>query len=231
MSRSPYLPPAELTVSRIAQCLKWPAYAWETHCYEVACEIVKAKLVVGRAVYGHYTGPVTKSIHWNPQRPFQRHGWIVVPIDSLTAIDAPDGVTSAVLDPTRWSFEHVRPYLWCGLPGEQYDEGGNGWVRACLRPPPARPEKNEKTFALCLTKKAGTVVASLLEERVVINVDPRVGKRVMTLELSLEQLCWIANLPYEYLGPHNQQVYKALHDMGKKALIPIDNWTRATLEA
>lgn len=38
-----------------------------------------------------------------------------------------------IVDPTRWSFEAKKPYLWTGDNDGTYDEGGNGFRSAMAR--------------------------------------------------------------------------------------------------
>jgi hypothetical protein len=90
----------------LAQCEKAigeKAEKWVARCYEISCAIVAAGLVDGEAVYGHWIGDVAPGSHFaeRGRLPFIPHGWILLK----------DG---RVLDPTRWVFEDVDPYLYVG---------------------------------------------------------------------------------------------------------------------
>ena len=83
----------DLTLAQAEAALGEPAARWEMRCYEIASRLVHARAVEGKAVYGHWRGPV------HPAAPFTsvvvvRHGWI----------NLPDG---RICDPTRWVFEQV----------------------------------------------------------------------------------------------------------------------------
>lgn len=72
--------------------------------------MVEKGIVAGRAVYGHWTGPVAKgSIFFG--KPIIHHGWIEMP-------------GNIIYDPTRFEFEQVEPYIFYG-PNDYYDEGGD----------------------------------------------------------------------------------------------------------
>lgn len=45
-------------------------------------------------------------------------------------------------------------------------------------------------------------------------------------QLCFEQLLWIANCPYEWLGPHVEEIYRALRWFELEHLIPLDNRNR-----
>jgi len=195
----------KLDPHKIAEAIGIPLAKWPGNCYGIACAIVDAGLVEGTAVYGHWRGSVAESGFFGPRahHPFVQHGWIA----------APDG---RVIDPTRWVFEDVSPYIYVGRADEaEYDEGGNAWRRALLRPPP-EPE-GARAYALRLSAGALAHVQRLLGDT----------ERAFTRE----QVAWLANLPYDALGPFVVEVYAAYEDHEHlPAFIPWDNRQRAKRE-
>jgi hypothetical protein len=230
-----------LDIHKVADDIDFPVKEWPGKCYQVASALVEAGVVDGEAVYGHWTGPI------NPTSPvfgdradlgFTHHGWIVME----------DGT---VVDPTRWVFENAKPYIFIGKPPEDdgfcrhcehsedehangffnpctecdchdferkvkrwpYDEGGNQ-LRATLAKPPPRFNSKKEKVKLKLPASAGAHCLLLLQDK----------------GWTLEQVFWLANLPYDRFGPFVFDVYKAIAACGKEMLIPIDNRHRAERE-
>lgn len=96
-------PRALPTLEQCEKAIGEKAEAWVARCYEISCAIVAAGLVDGEAVYGHWLGDVAPGSHFadRGRMAFIQHGWILLK----------DG---RVLDPTRWVFENVAPYLYVG---------------------------------------------------------------------------------------------------------------------
>jgi hypothetical protein len=180
-----------------------PTSHWPGNCYSIASAIVKAHLVKGRAVHGHWLGPIAEDSFFADRRGlrFTGHGWIVLA----------DG---RVLDPTRWVFEAVEPYLYLGESGPEYDEGGDKLRRAMTKPPPPWTREVAMPPPLKLTRPAAAHVTRLL------------GKAAGPT-LSRDQLFWLANLPFATLEPHAAAIYYAIERIGRGALVPIDNMMRA----
>lgn len=185
-----------------------PAAKWVARCYEIAYKLVDAGAVEGRAVYGHYLGPVLPgSVFHDRHRScgFTGHGWVSLP----------DG---RVLDPTRWVFEAVAPYLYIGdaegasssehggAPLE-YDEGGNVWRERNLAPPPPF-QPTVSRVELNLPQEASDHIYILLG-----------GSPGVTVE----QLLWLSNLPLARLGEHARAVFQAIVEAGHAGFLPIDN--------
>jgi hypothetical protein len=202
-----------LDIKAVARKIRWPTNDWHGQCYAVSCEIVKAKIVKGRAVYGHYYGPVAETGYWANRRGqmFQRHGWIVLE----------DG---RFLDPTCWSFEDKNPYL-CfhdceDHEGEScyYDEGGNGFRALTMRPMPQYREPGPKAdqyernhlkhIKLKLKGKAKTFVFGLLDYPPAI---------------TWEMVHWLANLNPNQFDGHTKEVFQSIVDADEAVLIPVDN--------
>jgi hypothetical protein len=193
-----------------------PAKDWFARCFQISSACVECGLVSGAAVYGHWIGEIhPKSRFANCREdPFVRHGWVKLP----------DG---RVFDPTRWTFTAEKPYLFVGVNQGEYDEGGDRWRMKNSSPPP-RFSFDEPYFTFSLDRIVeqpwrhvqdlfGDVILEDLENRDVS-------------DLSLSQLHWLANLPFDRLQPHARVIYKAIIDCGQGALIPIDNRQRAERE-
>ncbi len=200
----------------LSACIKavGPTENWKGNCYAVSCQIVDNGLVKGDAVYGHWLGPVDPKSYFAAHglgAPFVRHGWILLE----------DG---RILDPTRWVFEAVTPYLFIG-PGDakEYDEGGNKIRTLMRRPLPAyRPEsKRYKITAEVLPSKPWTFVEKLLQ------IPPVQPEGTLTID----QLFWLGNLSPDELAPHTWAIYQMYEKIGRAVLIPIDNFRKAQREA
>jgi hypothetical protein len=210
--------PEDLTLAHVEERVGGGALDWEGNCFAIAC--VVAELLGGRAsaVYGHYTGPVDPGGYWSPApHGFHQHGWVRLP----------DG---RVLDPTRWSFENVEPYLYLGE-ADHYDEGGNDF-RDLFRgpPPPWRWDpKDSKTRPVALTTVTDrsdpvyVVIARILGRDQV-----RFGE---CLVITAEQLFYVANTHYDKLAPAQPEIYYAFEQAGWLQAVPIDNQRRAQLDA
>lgn len=199
--------PDEITLADCERALGEPAKKWAGRCFEIASRIVEAGLVRGTAVYGHWVGPVHARSHFGDRRgaPFVQHGWVVLAGDAR------------VLDPTRWAFEHKRPYLYLGV-ADHYDEGGNDW-RAAMRKPAPKFDPEERSFDVpkaIMDSKTWSFVERLLG----IEPEQEAGT------LSFSQLFWLANAPLARLGPHASGVYAAIERLDEVALVPTDNFRR-----
>lgn len=186
-------------IKKIAEKINLPIQKWDGNCYYIACEIMKKNIVQGRAVYGHYYGPVAKTGKWNTRRIFQRHGWIILN----------DG---RIFDPTRWSFENEAPYIAIFNKNSKefsdYDEGGNKLREAMGTLPPEFDEQHK-----------------LIELRLEIKAEEFVGKLLgYPPFITIKMVMWLANLSISNLAPHRKEIYKAICDAGLKAFIPIDNF-------
>jgi hypothetical protein len=105
---------AALSVEEIAERIEVPLARWAGNCYGIALAMVEAGLVPSgsRAVYGHWLGPIDDRSTFASRQGLglTGHGWV----------ETPGG---QVLDPTRWAFENVDPYLYVGGdPSENIEE-------------------------------------------------------------------------------------------------------------
>ena len=96
---------AEMPIADIAARIALPAQDWDGKCYGVALALVEANLVPtgSRAVYGHWRGEISPQSSFAGRRTlgFTGHGWVLTPEDRI-------------IDPTRWAFEAVAPYIYIG---------------------------------------------------------------------------------------------------------------------
>lgn len=168
------------------------------------CTLVSAyaqKLVGGHDVYGDYLGPVDPDGYWGSRRNFpNHHGWVLLN----------DG---RILDPTRWSFEGADPYIYLGHNKKDYDEGSNRMRANLLGPCPApKGETANLKFAFG--------AETFFEKLTGTPAD----------ELTVNQVHWVANIPYEHLDFAVYPVYQTIVDNKMSAYIPIDNRKRAERE-
>lgn len=186
-----------------AEAIFGPAKSWEGRCYEMACAFVNKGLVKGVPVYGHWVGWIADNSIFSNRKgvPFVQHGWI----------NLSDG-SKRVVDPTRWVFEGVPPYIFLGENLGEYDEGGNKWREAMRRPPPEFNPESQRVPLLFGDKAVKDHVNSLLG-----------GPPWYTMEM----LFWLANLPFQDHGKYVVQVYEAICEAGESVAIPWDNRVRA----
>lgn len=188
---------------------------WGGRCYEIACAIVRKGLVDGTAVYGHFVGDVHPESYFGKEGraglPFIQHGWILLK-------------KGGILDPTRWAFEAKEPYLHFGPLTDEYDEGGNQLRVALHRPPPEfDPDAKQVTFTKEVLPSAPW---TFIEKKLGIDITAQEPGTI-----SIEQLFWLANAPYDFLQPHTMAIYKAIDAVGWTAAIPKDNRNRAVRES
>lgn len=195
-----------------AERLVGPASKWAGRCYEIACALVKHGLVTGEPLYGHYLGPIAEGSQFGARRGhgFVQHGWVL----------APDG---KIIDPTRWVFEAVDPYIYMGPNKGLYDEGGNTVRLALEQPcpgylPPTDPQDFPTIYDVDLSPLSDAAKGHLLA---LMREPPGVNNRMVF---------WVANLAPERLGEHLDEVYEFLCNRDDfEVAIPMDNrraWER-----
>lgn len=190
--------PEKLTIERLEKESGLFAGDWHGRCTTLAHHA--AKLVGGHEVYGAYHGPVDACGYWK-DRLFQRHGWVLLD----------DG---RILDPTRWSFENVDPYIYVGDAAD-YDEGAQD-VRKMFRS--ACPDTHGREIKFSIPHEAAVAIEMLTG---------------MPLEkITFDQIFWVANTPYDELVESGSvgAVYDLLIQNKLAALVPIDNVNRARRE-
>ena len=110
------------TIEELLAIIGQPIELWEGNCSMVAARLAKHLGV--KTARGHYCGPVSPSGYWGTRMGggFIQHSWVVMP----DARGVYHENTETIVDPTRWSFEAKKPYIWSKPDTERdYDEGGN----------------------------------------------------------------------------------------------------------
>ncbi len=185
----------------IAEAIGIPFADWEGNCFTIARVIVEAKLIAGKAVYGTYRGPISENGYWASRAgiAFVHHGWI----------RSPDGM---IVDPTRWSFEAVKPYIFYSSSDcDDYDLYGMKLRRSRMEPCPSKTS-TEQLKKFKFSEGAAAVISSLVgEDQTIVTV------------LSVSQIYWLANLDPTLLGQSALEIYEALDKSGYRGFIPIDS--------
>lgn len=200
------LVPEALTVDDCELVCDLPA-KWNGRCYAVAFSIVEANLVDGVVVYGHYHGPISGKGYWADYKhlPFVRHAWIKLA----------DG---RILDPTRWSFTNEVPFIY--ITDGDDSEYSDKWGRY-MSDLSSFPDFSEDATPMPLELKPEA--CQFLQH---------ILPREALSSLTVTQVHWIANLPYEMLGKFAPDVYQAICRASPHALafIPLDNRRRCERE-
>lgn len=189
---------------------------WEGSCFAVANML--APHFGGTAVYGHWLGKINPAGHWktHARQGFCNHGWIVVPNKhGKYGVD-----TETIVDPTRWSFEAKKPYIWQGKNDGTYDEGGNRF-RMAMRghEPPDDDDTREPLTIDLLSEESYENVKQICKLGPFHEFSPEYP----FLGYSLAR--WLANTDPAVIGWWCvAEIYEALAKAGLKAAIPIDNW-------
>lgn len=180
-----------MNVNKVARAIKVPIKQWPGNCYAIACKMVAADLVVGAPVYGLWVGWIATDCLF-AGRPFTHHGWI----------ETVDGV----VDPTRWVFEGVTPYIYDGLIDDNYDKGGDR-VRSAMRGP--FPAAKPGEYLAPVPQAVRDVVEPFAE---------------VPQAIAVPQACWLAGLPLSWLGDDGAHtLFTWIVKTGWGAMIPIDN--------
>lgn len=201
----------KLTVEHVVKAIHVPVDEWPGNCYAIASMMIAEKVfdnIPGMAGadlklrYGHWTGYIARDTIFS-SRAIISHGWIEIPPESL-----PGG--GLIVDPTRWYFEGVTPYIFVGI-NDHYDIGGSG-LRNALHDidPPACVEGDGRFRYPASILKA--TVKSILK----CNCDEN--------RMSIDQMFWLGNMDPRTLEPHTKDIYLWLGQIGQKASVPIDYW-------
>lgn len=234
------------TLAECEKAIGERAQAWVARCYEVSCAIVSAKLVDGVAVYGHWLGDVAPGSHFaNRARAlFVPHGWILLD-------------DSRVLDPTRWVFENVEPYLYVGEPPdpwgtepcencrllkEEHRDGGPEDQCDMYEPPRWPYDEGGNRWREAITAGRPVPVANGPLKKVALAGFAKTWLGGVlgvpdASKLSANQLIYVANMSYDVVkravGPDGlRMIYEAIVDFDDTSIawLPIDNLTRARRE-
>ena len=207
MTRFLITPQEMLVLSKAEEIVGESASRWHGRCFEIA-SILADHMENAEAVYGHYLGMVDPKGYWGMSPGLIQHGWIIFK-DS-----------KHVMDPTRFSFENEKPYIYYGAAlRDEYDEGGNGFRHTVSKPCPSFDHTNGivefKAATPDLARHLNCLLPSVRMERC-IRIDEK-------------QAFWLANVHYARLEPFAKEIYQALADHKKyfMAFVPTDNWERA----
>ena len=187
-----------MNAHELAERIKTPVERWPGACYGIAG--AAQPFYGGDLHYGHWLGPVSDDCpveSFKNGLPFQSHGWL----------ELEDG---SVVDPTRWVFEGVEPYIYQGE-NDFYDVGGNVFREAMLQPCP-NYNYGAPRSPLSVWKFNGVAHRYVMDELFC-------GAPGITDAMAR----WLANLPLQRLGVHAKPIYLALVDCDMGAAIPIDN--------
>lgn len=180
-----------------------PLDAWPGRCAEIAEAVVAHKLTDGRPVRGLWVGPVAPGSKFEG-RPFSGHSWI-------------ERANGLIVDPTRWAFEMKAPYIFRGMPGPEYDKGGNRIREAMAGPCPSWDDNSDGlTLDFVSVEAAQRVRALLPPDSLALDDEPWVT-------CSARQLHWLANLAPQRFGVYAVEVYRAIKNAGYGGHIPVDN--------
>ena len=188
----------KINIEKVAEAIGVPAENWKGRCYEISCMITDSEVIPGVPVYGHYNGKAKKGTLFGDY-PVIRHGWIV------------NGDT--VIDPTRWVFEGVEPYIYVGSTSEkEYDRGGDNFrlrlKSLSLNPMPAYDE-GERTFEL--TRETDKLLFTEI-----------LSSDILVSKVSFSQLLWAASLPLTILDVDAKHLYSWLDKNKLLVLVPKD---------
>lgn len=210
-----------LTIEEAEVALGLEAGCWVAKCHGIATGLVDAGLAPGRVVRGMWLGPIAETLcDGTPSpfagRPLTQHSWA----------ESEEGV----LDPTRWAFEGVEPYIFTGPRGPEYDVGSNivrSWVQTFGGNKP--PSVDGPAVVLSMPSACADMTSSILDganaSPLCQGADPE-REGFSEVEMSIYQAHWLANLdPERELVPdHVPDLYRALQQADLDGLVPIDNW-------
>lgn len=191
-------------VGQVAKVIGVPAAEWPGRCHEIALLMQKHDLLPknARVVYGMWLGPIADNSKF-AGRPFTHHGWVI----------CKDG---SVIDPTRFAFEGVEPYVYEGPSGQEYDEAGMRFATR-FRGPAPEYNPDQKQFKLPMEHMQLTALGCLLD------LARGEGKpEQLRVTWCLDQLVWLGNTPPNLLGDLAEPLYEALKEIGMIAVVPID---------
>lgn len=181
----------------VAEQISIPLNKWEGNCYGIACQMLIHDVLEGRPCYGHYHGAVAPDTLFSG-RQIVRHGWI----------ETKDGY---IVDPTRWAFENVEPYIFTKKKtlAKEYDEGGQKLLKLNMAPAP----EHDALKAVCTIddESMSFFISSMLKRKKIQN------------QLTVAECHWLGKLPLDVLGDNAKKLYQFMIDKKEGAWIPFDN--------
>ena len=124
-----------------------------------------------------------------------------------------------IIDPTRWAFEDVDPYIWFGEAATslEYDEGMRAFRGDFSREVPDRDDSEERDET---GWDRDQLLSGLLP---ILFGEPRDWSR-----MTRSEMFWLGNVPPERLETFGPKVlihlYEEFEKVGQRVLIPCDNW-------
>lgn len=174
-----------------------PLNEWEGNCYGIACQMLVHDVLEGRPCYGHYHGEIAPNTLFS-DRPIVQHGWI----------ETKDGY---IVDPTRWVFENVSPYIFTKKKSlaKEYDEGGQRLLKLTMLPIP--DHDSSKTVCSIDDEKMAFLISSMLKRKNIQN------------NLTMMECHWLGKQPLDILGDNAKNLYQFMINKNQSAWIPLDN--------
>lgn len=183
-----------ISIKKAEQLIHSKASTWEGNCHTVASELLKTntkELKGGKLLYGMWHGPIhPKSIFAG--RPFTHHGWIRMP-------------DATIVDPTRWAFEYVKPYIYHGE-NDFYDAGGQ---RLKLAMRGECPDFTGQHPIPAPQGKLREIIQSVCQDKI--------GEQICA-----SQKFYIANTPPILLGDSKKELHSWLLENNCGVFIPMD---------
>ncbi len=201
----------QFKIPEIEKALDISAKQWEGRCYEIAgllitkyfskfshTNIDKSHL---KLCYGIWEGDVHPASMFAGKGDSVRHGWI--------------NHYGTIIDPTRWVFEHVSPYIYFGPNNGEYDYGAERFRQKFRQPCPSYNPQERQIDISKMPAKARKYVQRAIS-----------GK---TNKVSVSQLAWVGATGMSELGEVAKPLYEWLIKENMGGLIPID-FRQAVLE-
>ena len=190
-----------VTAAGVAEIIKIPVDQWEGSCTAIAESMLREGMVPGAVgVHGVWLGPISNRSKTFAGQPFSQHHWIVNGDDSI-------------IDPTRWCFEGLPPYIWHGFDEDDYyDEGANQLNAEISIRPPFPAEVEDDAAVLDFGEDEGIVFAITGSD---------------TLLYDHARAMWLGNQSYDKFKGQAKAIYGVLEAAGFGACIPWDNLNRA----
>jgi hypothetical protein len=187
----------KLSPCKIAKQIGLPTKEWIGNCHYVANQLLKHGIIKGELRYGHWHGEISDQSRFGGRR-FTHHGWI----------ELSDG---NICDPTRWVFEHAKPYIYVGPNNGEYDFGGNKLRKMLMRPCPPFDSSvsKDKIYDYSHLSEGAKSIVSMLTLSVGL--------------ISINQLFWLANCPLDFFDEWAKEIYQWIIDIKFGSFIPFDN--------
>lgn len=195
-------------VHEVAAAIGLPVENWHGKCYAIACQMVMVGLTDAEPVYGSWSGPIHPDSHFGKRQGGDvNHGWLVADKPRWNSVGVQP---KSIIDPTRWVFENVEPYIYVG-PNDYYDRASDArrMMMHAMRPIP-EPEKREVHLDL------GDV------EEIIEHVNQLLDDDTYCCDYDFKQVFYLANCPVSVLRPFAKEILSAISEAGHNGLIPVD---------